>query len=296
MVQQALSNSFKTNYGYNTPTSGQYSAQQDPNRFYSYTEPYGAQLPGAYRAAIGGASRSGVQAGNMGSLSSLARNLYNPNLNARGTSLPSWFTSAMQQKQNLGMNDFGIPADIQEKMKVAAATPLNAQADAQKEASKRLLAKQGLLNDSAMFNANEDIEQNRNAEVSKAYNDIGIQSGLKANEQRLANLNELANFGLQGAQFTEAGRQFNVGAELDKARLSRATEQWLEQAGMNRTQLNESIAEFLENYDLERLKIAQGLVGTAPETAKTRIAALSSATNDASGIGFGGFSSGGFGG
>lgn len=275
-----------------TPKKSEKKGEPNPQTqsFIPYTAGVG-DYPGMERAWRAAQMRSGIAPQSYSDIDAQTKNFYQPNLNVAGTPTPKSFNDALAAKQNLKYDDFGIPKNIQEQMKVQEAQPIMSELEMNQDAMKRQMAKAGILNDSAYTQAYQDQRQKALSNVFKGYSNIAIQSALKANEQRLANLNEIASLGLEGGKFTESGRQFNVGAQMDKARLDRATAEWAEKAKMDRSQFNEAIAEFLEDYDLNRLKVSQGLISEANETTSQRLNALRGATSQGEG-GFGGFASG----
>lgn len=200
---------------------------------------------------------------------------------------------ALSKKMNLSPDDFGMTQDTLEKMKVAEAKQINQGYDAQREAAKRMLSKAGILNDSAMTGAEMQLDQGRRGQIYNSYNNIDVQNALKANEQRLSNLNEImnagldlnktgesarefnANMGQDVNKLNENSRQFNVSGLLDESRLKTDTQKWAEDARMQRSKLQEAIAQYLEDYDLQRLKMKQGLVADDPKLMAARADALS---------------------
>lgn len=275
-------------------------AEKNKKPFWDASQPYGgsAYAPGGqfYTPGTPGnvapiqvaSDRTGVTNPNLQSLDQIKSSLPNPNLNVAGPqfnqapNVSSYLTNALDKKQGMGMADFGIPANVLDKMKAAEAQTINKGYEAQKEASKRLLHSMGLSNDAANFKAMQGLDSERRGNIYDSYNKADISNALEANKQYQQNLNDLVGAGsdlsklFEGArQFNtnlgEQGRQFNVGAELTNSELAAKTAKWLEDAGMQRIGMNESIAEFLENLNLERLKLSQGLAADTVPLAGERL-------------------------
>lgn len=230
-------------------------------------------------------ARTGITNENFPSLASLLEGLpgapdvgsIESSLNAEDLGPSGYMTNALNRMAGLEYDDFGIPQNVREQMKVAEAEKLNPQFAAQKEAARRMAAQLGLTADSGAMRGIKDIEQSRVGAVTKAQRDIDVASSLKANEQFLANLQNLiaggtqyAQLGQEGARLAEASRQFNVGAGLDVARFGTAQAEAMERMRLNRAMILESVRNFLEDYELRRQRLAGGLVDAASTAANER--------------------------
>ena len=128
------------------------------------------------------------------------------------------FNRTMQRKEAMTVEDFGIPENVKEAMKVRSAQQINSAYDTQREAAKRMMAKAGLLNDPAAIKADVELDQARLGEVFKNYTDIDTQDALKANEQYQKNLNDLLQGSMEGFKTQEDARQFERAYDLDRYR------------------------------------------------------------------------------
>jgi len=192
--------------------------------------------------------------------------------------------NALGKKQGMSLSDFGIPQAIQEKMKVAAASQVNTAKEAQKEAAKRQLASMGLLNDSALSNLTQQLDQNAAQNIFNQYSNIDTQNALEANKEYQQNLNDLVGGGLNAGgqeqqnlatrlsalmnnqQLNEQGRQFNVTGSLDQNRLQRGTGQFVETAQENQQNLLNAIANFLEQMNFNRMQLGSGVISDAAKS------------------------------
>jgi len=274
------------------------SSPTDPNStpFVSYTQPFGSTdpnnpTPAAQRASTAGNWRLGKNGitTDPNYLSSIARGLTPPPdpYSVQGSALPPGFLSAMLQKQNLTMDDFGIPKAARQQMESSQEQQIMDQADMQKQAARRLLASQGLTNDSAMNKGMNTIDRQAQQTAAATRGNIESQSAIQANQQFLQNLNDLVSGSLQGGQFQENSRQYNVGALMDTARLDRATQEWQQQEQDTRARMSEAIAEWLEGYDLDRINASAGTSNAQRQSAAQReqqLGGLSSSVGQAGGI------------
>lgn len=190
-----------------------------------------------------------------------------------------YMTQALDKLSNLQQGDYGLSQPIVEKMKVAEGQSINKGFDAQKEQAKRALHNMGIQDSSAALNEMQDIDTQRLQGLSDAYNKIDIENAKTANQQKLDTMYKLAGFGTQAAQLGEQGRQtdltsllnsqklgedsrqFNVTGLFDQGKLQNDLYKFLETGQYNRANLLDQVQSFLKNYDLDRLKMMQGLEG-----------------------------------
>lgn len=185
-----------------------------------------------------------------------------------GAPIDPIYQAVLQKKAGMTQDDFGIPANVLNAMKVKEAQTINNGYAAQRDAAKRAMARAGLLSDSAMIENEQNLNQQRLGEIFKAYTDLDSQNALKRNESYNKNLNEVLDAALGKSKFAEEQRGVNLQAsnlidnllgknkELESKYLDsrgQSVERLFDQYNLGmekRTDLLNNIAQYLDTLDL----------------------------------------------
>lgn len=298
------------------PTQGAVAPPPTANQdFYNYAQPFGTPNNPNTGPVVSSYYRTGIDPGQLPSISdfqhmteqplNVAKNYLkpyqsqnygaNPYLKDPGQIIDQLYNETIGKKASQGREEFGIPQSVQQQMKVQAANETNSAYSAQRDAARRMLAKSGLLNDSAMIQMEGDLAQQRNADIFKRYSDIDIQNALEGNKQYQQNMNEVidaamgksklsadvlannANQVMNYLKLNEGGRQFDATAGVDYGKLALEQPKTL---GDYATTLMKDIfmpdVHSLEQIDLDKLKALWSGSSDIDPAARSQLAAMGS--------------------